>query len=663
MKLTFAFLFVCLTPFSIAQVPSWIPKDPGLPEISRSGDRVQLGNSAISVRWNLSNGIWLDRIVNEFTSEVSLQDCPAFTVYFENGESVNPSQMLKSNGTFWRRTLLPRELMDKRGEESKSQIQYLVEPKSGLQVLWSATLASGENAIRGFVLFGTSKADINIKTIRLLEITAKNPRVVGTVNGSPLVAENLFFGVEHPMSISKVENGKAIGEINRKVPLQKGQFAVYSYVIGSSPTKQMRRAFNFYLENTRPRKYFPFLHYNSWYDLAFGGQFSSDDCVERIKTFGTELVQKRQVHLQSFLFDDGWDDTSNIWKFHSRFPDGFGPLRIEASKFGAAPGVWLSPWGGYGRSRNERLSAGKSAGLEIDSQGFALSGKKYYQLFRSTCLDFVRTYGVNQFKFDGTGSPDKQFPGSAFGSDFEAAISLIRDLRQANQSLFINLTTGTWPSPFWLNIADSIWRGGSDHSFAGVGSWRQKWITYRDGQTYNGVVKKGPLFPLTSLMVHGIIYAEHADHLSDDPGDDFRSELISYFGSGTQLQELYVTPKLLTQRNWDDIAMAAKWSELNRKTLVDTHWIGGDPLKLEVYGWASWGDGKGIVVLRNPNEFPQAYSLEIDRAFELPYGSSGKWIANSPFDEKMVVELTIGKAKVFDLKPFEVLVLEGEMPQ
>ena len=75
--------------------------------------------------------------------------------------------------------------------------------------------------------------------------------------------------------------------------------------------------------------------------------------------------------------------------------------------------------------------------------------------------------------------------GSQFDSDFDAAIHLIGDLRQAKPDLYINLTTGTYPSPFWLMYADSIWRGGEDDSFAGVGPERERWITYRDGETYD----------------------------------------------------------------------------------------------------------------------------------------------------------------------------------
>ena len=95
-----------------------------------------------------------------------------------------------------------------------------------------------------------------------------------------------------------------------------------------------------------------------------------------------------------------------------------------------------------------------------------------------------------------------------FDSDFAAAIYLIGELRALKPDLYINLTTGTYPSPFWLRYADSIWRGGEDHDFLGVGPKREQWITYRDADTYEHVVLRGPLYPLNSLMLHGIIYAK-----------------------------------------------------------------------------------------------------------------------------------------------------------
>merc|ERR1719272_1792845 len=36
------------------------------------------------------------------------------------------------------------------------------------------------------------------------------------------------------------------------------------------------------------------------------------------------------------------------------------------------------------------------------------------------------------------------------------------DSEKDKDSIWINLTTGTWASPFFLFFADSIWRGGGD---------------------------------------------------------------------------------------------------------------------------------------------------------------------------------------------------------
>lgn len=275
----------------------------------------------------------------------------------------------------------------------------------------------------------------------------------------------------------------------------------------------------------------------------------------------------------------------------------------------------------------------------------------------------IRSFGVNQFKFDGTGNVRNAIPGSEFDSDFDAAIHLIGELRAVKPDLYVNLTTGTFPSPFWLRYADSIWRGGEDHSFAGVGTDRQKWITYRDGDTFRHIAARGPLFPLSSLMLHGLIFARQAEHLAADPAGDFDDEIRAYFGTGTQLQEMYCTPSLLTAHNWDVLAESAKWARENAGTLVDTHWVGGDPLSLEPYGHAAWSAERGILVLRNPKDAPQPLLLDVGYAFELPDGAPQTYAARSPWAQdrgQMPLRLQAGVPHGFELRPFQVLTLEAQ---
>ena len=56
----------------------------------------------------------------------------------------------------------------------------------------------------------------------------------------------------------------------------------------------------------------------------------------------------------------------------------------------------------------------------------------------------------------------------------------------------------------------------------------------------------------------------------------------------------------------------------NADVLVDTHWVGGDPGKGDVYGWASWSQRKAILALRNPSAQPNSISLDLGEIFELP---------------------------------------------
>lgn len=532
-----------------------------------------------------------------------------------------------------------------------------------LRIDWRLVQPDGAKYLREVVTITALTRDETLPQIKLMETAAPDAEVSGKVDGSPVIIGNDYLMFENPLAKSQayVEDAQATLWLDNALPLRKGQSLTVSAAIGVTAPGQMRRDFLDYIEAERAHPYRTFLHYNSWYDIGYDTSYTAADALDRIHIFGEELSKKRGVKLDSFLLDDGWDDLTGKWGFSRAFPQGFIPLRDAAAKYGAAPGAWLSPWGGYNNNKAARIAQGQKAGYEIIDGGFALSGPKYYDDFHKATLDLVTRQGVNQFKLDGTGNADKVFPGSRFNSDFDAAIHLIEDLRAARPDLFINVTTGTYPSPAWLIYADSIWRGGQDHAFTGVGTARQRWMTYRDRETYQNIVIGGPLFPLNALMLHGIIYAQHAPGLDSDPGHDFPAEVHSYFGSGTSLQELYITPSLLTPADWDTLAEAANWSRANADVLKDTHWIGGDPGRLDIYGWAAWAPRKAIITLRNPSDKPQSFALDIGRALELPAGAARTFTGHSPWTADAAQPpqtFTAGQPVMLTLKPFEVVTLE-----
>jgi hypothetical protein len=415
----------------------------------------------------------------------------------------------------------------------------------------------------------------------------------------------------------------------------------------------------------RPRPYFPFLHYNSWYDIAWSDRKMNEaQCLEVIADYGRALVEKRGVRLDSLVFDDGWDDNRTLWRFHDGFPNGFESLQEAATRYGTNVGVWLSPWGGYSTAKKERLAYGKTQGFEITDRGFSLAGPKYYARFFDACARMVRDFGVNYFKFDGIGAGNGLAgAGRELGSDIDAMLRLITDLRDLRPGLYFNVTTGTWPSPYWLWYGDSIWRNGRDCSFHGEGSMRQQWITYRDMITYRMIVRRAPLYPINSLMNQGICYAQlgTATKMQNEL-DDIVDEIDMLFAGGTQCQELYVTADLMTPDMWDALARAATWSKQNADVLVDTHWVGGDPGEGQVYGYASWAPRLGILVLRNPGLKRQSIALSPESTFELPEGASGRFRLRGALQDEGNENAGLwqsGKPRRFDLGPQEVLVFEA----
>lgn len=639
-----------------------VPTHPGMPTLLTNSDRHSFGNAAIALNWTVRDGHLADFALTDHLHARTLPVNAPFALSLSDGRMLSIAD-LKLLAPLREEFLTENPHASRLAERIAGRRVHalFVDERGHLRVEFSIEQRNGSQYLRLQVAITAISEDEHIATVSLLETQAPGARICGDFKGTPVAAGNVYLGFELPLAESQVSGNTVRFVLSRVLPLEKGKTSVYSAVAGVARDGQLRRDFAAYLERERAHPYRPFLHYNCWYDIGYLMPYTQQQALERINTIGRELHDKRGVQLDSFLFDDGWDDYSGNWNFGKDFPLGFVPLRDAAARYGAAPGIWLSPWGGYGATRQERVTSGRAAGYEIIDERFALSGPAYYRRFHDVVMELLTQHGINQFKFDGTGNADTVVSGSRFNSDWDAAIQLIGDIRETRPDTFVNLTVGTYPSPFWLRYADSIWRGGNDDDLAGVGSNRERWITYRDAQTYHNVVVRSPLFPLNSLMLHGIIYARYNDRLNTTEGYDFADEVHSYFGSGAQLQELYITPSLLSDDDWDVLAESARWARANADVLRDSHWIGGAPDRLDVYGWAAWSPVKAIITLRNPDSRVQDFVLDLPRQLELPPGASGRFQACSVWHghaDPVPPVLDADQPHTISLAPFEVFTLE-----
>ena len=524
----------------------------------------------------------------------------------------------------------------------------------GVHVNWIAQLHDGTNYIHQSVSLTSPQKALPLFGVEMVDTALPQADTVGSCPGSPVAGSGMFLGCEMPGSQNAVDDaGVRIG-FGCKLQLSPDQSYEFGAVTGVAANNQLRRSFLCYIEDERARKSSPFLHYNDWYDL--GTSVTAAKLLDAATQFDTELVKKRGVPVLSYLVDDGWDNPSKaLWSENKKtFPQGFAGVKSQMDAIGSHMSIWISPLGGYGGA-DERTDDARKMGLIPPDGKLDFSYPAYKNWFQNRCLQLMQEDGVNAFKWDKAGD--------GVSPHFMALLDIAEHLRKANPNLFINVTVGTWPSPFWLNHIDSTWRNGSaDVGWAGKGDDREKWLTFRDGYCHRLFVEAAPLYPLNSIMHHGIVHGRvYQGDKVGKTGAHLKNEARSYFANGTSLQELYITPSMMTPDAWDQVADAAKWAHANADVLVDSHWVGGDPLKLEPYGYAAWSPRKGTLMIRNPDDAPREISLDAQTVFDLPEGAAKNYSLTSPYKDQRLqsLQLNAGQAATVKLDPFEVLVFDA----
>lgn len=660
---------------------------PGPARATCAAASITLENDVIAMRWTSANGRLKPEVLSHEHSadSLALADNECFTLILGQTPDPRPRTVRASELTLAGSPELKRVEPDPNAGRFGERFAgwelsaRLVSAAPGFEVHWRARLRDGANYVGQEITICPQDDPVELVEVVLLELRVPGAEVAGLVDGSPVVTDTMFFGVEHPASGNQVLESEIVRcsypcniDVTRAAPL------TLSSVTGVVPAGQRRRGFLHYLERERAQPFRPYLHHNNgeqigltyWKqrgdgpDAGEAAEFRASQeqhWRELIEQVGQELVEQRGAHVDAFAHDYEWDDETLVWQFHNGFPNGFKPLVGVAARYGADLGIWFSPWGGYNGKR-ARMECGRAQGLETNQGGLSLAGSRHHARFRAACMNLMRDHGVRYYKFDGIAGSNSPAGAGEYRSDIEALWRVMGELREKNPTVFLNPSSGTWASPFWLLRSDSIWRGGGDAGIAGArGSERQQWITYRDSEVHNRVLVNGPLYPITSLMIHGIMVNTGCRVKSFDE-EDIIDEIRSFFASGVNLQELYVSPELMTGPAWDALAEGAKWSRANADVLADTHWVGGDPTKAEVYGWAAWNSRKGILSLRNPSDESATIELALVSAFELPEGAPNQytlhdvWGARADLDGRT---LDAAERLRIDLAPFEVTTMEA----
>lgn len=453
--------------------------------------------------------------------------------------------------------------------------------------------------------------------------------------GQPVFTGDLFWGVEYPAASNHMQGDHlTLSYIDGRLLDLQHPYTSQKAVLGVASAGHVEDAFANYLTRIRVRPVRPFVLYNSWYDLQ-GADLNQTNLLDRVTAFR----QRGGIALDSFVLDDGWDDLSGLWHVDpQQFPHGFAPLSNALRHNGSHLGLWFGPGGGYAQNARQRLTAGKKLGLEelAGGQWFCIAGPHYHQVLQRRMIQAVTTWHVNYLKLDGVpfgcNDPNHGHPIGIYSSPAltRSWISMLAAVRQARPGVFINFTTGSWLSPWWLQYADTLWMGGEDYGYLNdvpIVSPRQAAMTYKDSVLYDDFVRHHDQVPMSSIMTHGIIDGR-LNRLGGDQESplNWTDGIVDYIGQGTMMWELYITPSVLDGVKWKALSSAIDWAKSQRHTLLDNgSMVLGDPAAGEVYGFLHRRPGHTLLVLRNPTIHPGTASLPLPEIVT-PSGS-GPWQA------------------------------------
>ena len=506
--------------------------------------------------------------------------------------------------------------------------------------------------------------------------------------GQPIAFElqngGVFFGIEYPAATQTLKHCKqnhvvkAWQEIGRIID-SSGISSDWA-VMGITPNKYIKLWFYRYLDNVRVAKLRPYTLYNSWYDLRspeYPGVtpdhvMNEANVMKIIDLLEQNMVKKHGIHLDAFVLDDGWDVYQSDWQLNRQtFPNGLKPISDRLQKMGTVLGIWFGPTGGYS-FRNRRISWMKAHGYEVTGsikKGDAMlciAGKNYSHLLTKRFTDFVRKYGIGYYKWDGIqfscSDPTHGHPIGIYSrrAIMQSLIQKCDTVRALNPNIFLNITSGTWLSPWWVKYANTIWMQGMDYGFANLPSisTRDAAMTYRDYVLYQDFKQNGFWFPIANLMTHGIIKGK-LQRLGKvaEPIDKFTNNALLYVARGVAMYELYISPDLLTDAEWNAIAQSLHWAKANFDLLKNSFYVGGNPAKGQPYAYVHYKGQRGIIAARNPFVDKKTLYVKLDPA--LGFASNAKDLVVEqiyPYHQIMPHLYKSGDSIAFDLDGYETAI-------
>lgn len=483
--------------------------------------------------------------------------------------------------------------------------------------------------------------------------------------GQPFYLNGMFFGSEFPLTETKIRDGVGYiryfcGKRFDELKLNCGHtFRIWNTVVGAARSLEkrvIREDFLTYIrEISRPIE--PRFQYNSWYDHMH--DITDENISKSFMEIEKGLSKTLVPPLDSYVVDDGFVDwKADFWKFNQKFPNELYPASTLAKKFSSNFGLWNGPRGGYNNETGpfgKRMEKAGKGGYNIAANDVCVSSYAYIKNITDYYLDYTKKFDINYWKLDGfllTACPSKKHGHMTGGQNgmyqytemWENWINIFKKIRlsreTAGKDMWINQTSYSVPSPWFLQWSDSLWIQNSDDiGFIEKSKKGEKMsdrdvdrvLTYRDNCYYDFSVTRNYQFPQEFIYNHDPIYGNTANISMTD--EEFRKYMLMMTTRGAAFWELYYSYNMFNKAKWRINADALRFIRNDYETLKTSQLIGGCPAEAQAYGYSCWSENKGVISLRNPANRTQSMSITLDEtigvsknaqnmrlAFVYPYG-------------------------------------------
>lgn len=433
--------------------------------------------------------------------------------------------------------------------------------------------------------------------------------------GQVVYAQDLFFAIAHPGA----ENFATAQGISCSIPAYQRvssdeAIRTPTLVVGAGEDQDAWRSFIRYINATRPVPGRMFFMVNDWYWK------DKSRPLQALKALA-EVKRKSAVPVDTFTLDDGWDfdwdEETKIWGRlnRERFPGGWPALQAAGAAADIDISLWFGPIGGY-TYRPKRIAFARPAGFEIYADKLCLSGPRYQEHVVESFSHWAQQ-GMDYIKVDGFwpncsvadhGHPVG--PGGAI-AHMDSLIDVFSAWRKPRPELLIGYTSGSHPSPFWLQHADFLWRGGRDDSHAGKGTAFDRHNTYLDSILQ---AHRQTDLPMSAFVTFDIVQdrIRGADDRIFERG-------FWWLAARTSLHhDWYIQASDLTLAQWKMLARSAHWARQHEQVFLFSRMVGGDPGQGEVYGFSAFNGQRGTLALRNPSDRPQSFQGSLTELLRLP---------------------------------------------